>query len=82
MEELSIEQELTRMRDQLEDLDGELDELKLRKKNMLRKIVRVTRSNVELAEKLGLPTELSQRGRKKATDDEGDDAPGDAAPPG
>jgi len=82
MEELTIEQELTRMRDQLEDLDGELDELKLRKKNMLRKIVRVTRNNVELAEKLGLPTELSQRGRKKATDDEGDDPAGDTTPPG
>lgn len=82
-----IKTKLMGMRDELEDLDGELDELKLKRKNMLRKIVRVTRDNVELATELGLPTQLSMRGRKKAEGgdegDEGDDASGaDATPAG
>lgn len=66
----ALHAQFTKMRDDLEDLDSELEELKLKRKNMVKRIVRVTRDHKDLAESFGLPTQLSMRGKVRGEKDE------------
>lgn len=61
-------------RDEIEDIDNEMAVLRAKRKGIITKVIRITRENVELGKKLGLPTAPSGRGRKPA---EAGDASGD-----